>query len=127
LESGRVRRRGCATSTGVAAGIDTVDQDLDIVVEPDLTWRWKDEEEFADHLAHPEAYWVDDPEAVWAEGRRVVQLIEAGAHPYDGARASFRPDPEWAVPSVLPTGWDRPRHASPQGADSDKYLNTSDA
>src|SRR3954464_11704013 len=32
-------------------GLDTVDQDLDIVVDADRGWRWKDEEEFADHLA----------------------------------------------------------------------------
>jgi hypothetical protein len=94
---------------GTAAGIDTVDQDLDIVAEPDRTWRWKDEAEFADHLAHPHAYWVEDEAAVWAEGKRVVALIQAGAFPYDGARTKFRPDPAWTIPTALPTGWDRPR------------------
>ena len=38
-------------------------------------------------------YWVDDEAAVWAEGRRVVELIEAGAFPFDGTRTDFRPDP----------------------------------
>lgn len=94
---------------GLAAGIDTVDQDLDIVARPDRSWSWKDEDEFSYHLAHPEAYWVDDEEAVRAEGERVVKLIEAAAFPYDGARTGFRPDPAWTVPTELPPGWDRAR------------------
>jgi hypothetical protein len=27
-------------------------------------------------------YWVSDPEAVWAEGRRVIPLTEAGYFPH---------------------------------------------
>src|SRR5690349_3686025 len=37
-------------------GIDTVDYDRDIVITRDRRWRWKDEEEFTDHLAHPDVY-----------------------------------------------------------------------
>lgn len=93
---------------GDTAGIDTVDYDLDIVATPDRAWRWKDEDEFADHLAHPDVYWVDDAEAVWAEGKRVAELIETGAFPFDGTRTTYRPDPSWPVPYGLPQGWDRP-------------------
>ena len=92
-----------------SAGIDTIDHDLDLVVAPDRTWRWKDEDEFADHLAHPDTYWVDDPAAVWAEGERVVKLIQAGEFPFDGSRTDFRPDPMWTVPAELPPDWNRPR------------------
>jgi len=94
---------------GTAAGIDTIDYDLDIVVRPDRTWHWKDEDEFAYHLAYPDVYWVDDPEAVRAEGRRVVGLVEAGAFPFDGTRTAYRPDPTWTVPTGWPAGWDRKR------------------
>jgi hypothetical protein len=108
--------------SGAAAGLDTVDQDLDIVTDADRSWRWKDEQEFADHLAHPSVYWVDDSAAVWAEGDRVAARIEAGAFPFDGARTGFRPNPEWTVPAVFPPGWDRPRawrrHASLDAAAS---------
>ena len=31
-------------------GFEAMDMMLDVVVEPDLTWRWKDEDEFADLL-----------------------------------------------------------------------------
>jgi len=94
---------------GPAAGIDTVDHDLDLVIEPDRSWRWKDEEEFADHLAHPDVYWVDDEATVRAAGERVVKLVEAGEFPFDGTGCDFRPDPMWGVPEALPPGWDRPR------------------
>jgi hypothetical protein len=97
--------------TGSAAGVDTVDFDLDIVVAPDGSWRWKDEDEFTDHLRHPGVYWVDPAEepAVRAAGEEVVKLIEAGEFPFDGTRCDFRPDPAWPVPRTLPPGWDRPR------------------
>lgn len=93
---------------GDLAGVDVIDQDLDIVVDPDRTWRWKDEDEFTERLALPEHYWVPDEQAVREEGRRVVKLIEAGAFPFDGTWTDFRPDPSWPVPAVLPPGWDRP-------------------
>ena len=93
---------------GDLAGVDVVDQDLDVVVAPDRTWRWKDEDEFAERLALPEHYWVPFPDEVWAEGRRVIKKIEAGDFPFDGTWTDFRPDPSWPVPAGIPAGWDRP-------------------
>jgi hypothetical protein len=94
---------------GDLAGIDTTDFDLDILVAPDRTWQWKDEDELTERLGFPEHYWVHDPEAVWAEGRRVIPRIEAGEFPFDGTWTDFRPDPHWTMPPELPAGWDRPR------------------
>ncbi|MEV6298645.1 DUF402 domain-containing protein [Actinoplanes sp. NPDC051861] len=94
---------------GSIAGVDVVDQDLDIEVMPDRSWRWKDEDEFAERLALPSHYWVADEAAVWAEGRRVVKHIEAGDFPFDGTWTDFHPDPAWPVPAEVPAGWDRPR------------------
>jgi Protein of unknown function (DUF402) len=94
---------------GALAGLDTLDYDLDIVVAPDRSWRWKDEDEFAHHLAHPEVYWCEDERAVRAEGERLVGLIEAGRFPFDGSWCDFAPDPGWPVPGEVPAGWDRPR------------------
>jgi hypothetical protein len=93
---------------GDLAGIDMVDQDLDILVRPDRSWQWKDEEEFVERLAFPSHYWVADDAAVRAEGHRVVRLIEAGQFPFDGTWCDFQPDPQWTVPAELPAGWDRP-------------------
>jgi hypothetical protein len=95
-------------AAGGVAGVDIVDQDLDIVVRPDLTWVWKDEGEFLERLALPEHYWVSDEAAVRAEGERVVKVIEAGEFPFDGTWLDFVPPADWTAPVELPTGWDRP-------------------
>jgi hypothetical protein len=99
---------GVRWDDGDVAGIDIVDQDLDIVVRPDLSWEWKDEGEFTERLGYPDHYWVADEAAVWAEGWRVVKQIEAGEFPFDGTWTDFAPDPAWTPPPVLPLGWDRP-------------------
>jgi hypothetical protein len=93
---------------GAVAGVDIVDQDLDVVVAPDRGWEWKDEDEFAERLALPDHYWVPDEAAVWAEGRRVIKTAEAGDFPFDGTWVDFRPEPSWVQPPLLPDGWDRP-------------------
>ncbi|WP_436526984.1 DUF402 domain-containing protein [Actinoplanes sp. HUAS TT8] len=103
-----LEERAVRWDDGDIAGVDVVDQDLDVVATPDRKWRWKDEDEFAERLALPEHYWVPDPEAVWAEGRRVITKIEAGEFPFDGTWTDFRPDPAWPVPVEVPAGWDRP-------------------
>jgi Protein of unknown function (DUF402) len=99
---------GVRWDDGSVAGVDVVDQDLDIVVRPDLSWEWKDEGGFVERLAFPGDYWVTDEAAVRAEGERVVKRIEAGQFPFDGAWTDFVPDPSWTVPTSLPPGWDRP-------------------
>ncbi|MER5333945.1 DUF402 domain-containing protein [Micromonospora sp. NPDC002717] len=98
---------GVRWDDGALAGVDMVDQDLDVVVRPDLGWEWKDEDEFVERLAFPEHYWVADPDAVRAEGKRVIALAEAGEFPFDGTWCDFAPPPEWTTPDELPPGWDR--------------------
>jgi Protein of unknown function (DUF402) len=99
---------GVRWDDGDVAGVDIVDQDLDVWVPADRRWRWKDEEEFAERLAFPSHYWVADAAAVRAEGERVIKLIETGEFPFDGTWCDFEPDPQWLTPSALPLGWDRP-------------------
>ena len=100
---------GARWDDGGLAGIDIIDLDLDIWVWPDRTWQWKDEHELAERLGFPDHYWVSDPDAVWAEGRRVIPKIEAGEFPFDGTWCDFAPDPGWTMPGQVPDGWDRPR------------------
>jgi hypothetical protein len=99
---------GVRWDDGPVAGVDMVDQDLDVVVRPDRTWAWKDEDEFTERLAFPEHYWVAGEAAVRAEGERVIALAEAGEFPFDGTWCDFEPPAEWEVPRSLPPGWDRP-------------------
>jgi hypothetical protein len=100
---------GVRWDDGHVAGVDIVDQDLDILVRPDGSWVWKDEEEFVERLAFPDHYWVHDEAAVRAEGERLIKKIEAGEFPFDGSYLDFQPDPAWTVPAAVPPGWERPR------------------
>jgi hypothetical protein len=103
-----LEERAVRWDDGDVAGVDVVDQDLDIVVRPDRSWEWKDEDEFTERLALPDHYWVPDEAGVRAEARRVIKLIEAGDFPFDGTWTDFHPDPTWPVPTSLPSGWNRP-------------------
>lgn len=89
-------------------GIDLQDQALDIWVEPDRTWEWKDEDELQERIGHS-LYWSEEevPE-IRAEGHRVIAKIEAGVFPFDGTWLDFVPDPHW-TPSTMPTNWDIPK------------------
>lgn len=85
-------------------GFDTADYLLDVVIQPDLTWAWKDEDELADAVAAG----IVTPEladALRAEGERTIADLEARRWPFDTDFARWRPDPAWTVPA-LPAGWD---------------------
>ena len=91
---------------GDVAGVDVVDQDLDIVAAPDRTWQWKDEDEFAERTGHP-LYWTADEAAqIRAEGERLIGAAVAGRYLFDGRWCDFRPDPDWQ-PVQLPWWWDQ--------------------
>ena len=93
--------RGCA-------GVDTSDHALDLKVEPDRKWQWKDAEQFAELTGHP-MYWNEAQAArIRANGEELIRLAEGGRFPFDGTWCGFRPDAGWTVPG-LPPGADRPR------------------
>jgi uncharacterized protein DUF402 len=80
-----------------AEGIDTYDQELDIVVDPNGSWRLKDDE-----LMEP---WIergrftpDEVAAIRAEGARVAARLDAGERWWDETWSSWHPDPAWTVP-----------------------------
>jgi hypothetical protein len=39
----------------------------------------------------------------------VIKTVENGEFPFDGTWTDFRPETEWAVPTAVPDGWDRPQ------------------
>lgn len=85
-------------------GFDYLDQALDIVVAPDLTWQWKDEDELRDAerlgILTPQ-----EAEAVRREADGVVSRIEARAFPFDSDWPAWKPDPAWPIPH-LAASWD---------------------
>jgi predicted RNA-binding protein associated with RNAse of E/G family len=83
-------------------GFDYMDHMLDIVVDPDLSWRWKDEDELTEAVASGlvSEGWA---ERVRSEGRRVVRRIEGRQPPFTEPWDRWEPDPAWRTPT-LPDG-----------------------
>ncbi len=89
----------------VRVGFDTADHVLDIFVEPDGSWHWKDEDELA-AAVEIGRFTTAEADAIRAEGQRVIRRIEAGTWPFDAGYERWRPDPSWTLP-VLPDDWER--------------------
>ena len=87
----------------VRHGVQFHDLALDIVVQPDMSWSWKDEDEF-EALAPRGLLSVDEVLAVRAEANRMVRRIEDRCPPFCDGWEHWRPDPSWPVPE-LPTDW----------------------
>lgn len=81
-----------------ALGFDTTDWALDVVVEPDGSWSWKDEDEFAE-ACRLGVFGADEAAAIRAEGERVV-----AERPWPTGWEDWRPPPAW-TPAGLPEDW----------------------
>lgn len=77
---------------------DTQDQELDLVVHADGSWRWKDEQELEDWVGRGR-FTVDEVAAIRREGERVV-----AEWPFPTGWEEWEPDPAWPVPE-LPEDW----------------------
>ena len=86
-------------------GFDTTDLCIDLVVSPDYTLRWKDNDAFERRLREG----VIAPDEA-AEVRRATLEVLAAVNAREGAFAgtdiTWRPDPSWPVPTIT-DGWDR--------------------
>jgi Protein of unknown function (DUF402) len=79
-------------------GFDTRDHELDIWVESDRSWRWKDE----DHLrlaVDAGVFSADEAAAFRAEGERVL-----AEWPFPTGWEDWSADPSWPVPTA-PSDW----------------------
>lgn len=87
----------------VPTGYDGNDWDLDIVVDPDGRWEWKDQDELDDAVTVGEI----TPELaarIRAIGESIIPMIESRAWPFDGTLVDWRPDSEWTTPAI-PDSW----------------------
>ncbi len=91
-----------------ALGFDTADKTLDITVDIDRKWQWKDEGEFA-YAQEIGLIQKDEAAVIRAEGERVIGWIEARDYPFTEDWIEWRPDKEWTIPDI-PLGWDRVIH-----------------
>jgi Protein of unknown function (DUF402) len=87
-------------------GFDTQDLELDIVVSPDGSWRYKDDERLEGWIER--GRWTAAEVAeIRSEARRIGGLLENGNRWWSEEWAAWRPDPMWPQPTV-PDAWDRP-------------------
>ena len=86
-------------------GFDTLDHELDVIVELDGSWRWKDEDDLAESIRRGVIPAEEEPR-LRADGERAVRRIVDREPPFDRDWTAWRPDPAWPIP-VLPEGWDR--------------------
>ncbi len=85
------------------AGFDVIDEVLDIVVNPDRSFRWKDQDELA-QLTALGIYTESDAEELHQIGLEVIELILAGKPPFDDEWVNWRPPTGWRL-GVEPVGW----------------------
>jgi protein associated with RNAse G/E len=83
-----------------ADGIANVDHHLDLIVQPDGRWQWKDEDDFAESIGEP-GYWdAEQAREIRREGLRAVAAIEAAAFPFNGRWCDFAAPAAWPVPRL---------------------------
>lgn len=86
-------------------GFETMDLALDLIIDPDGSWRWKDEDELEIFVARG-VFERDLPARLRAEALGVVEIAEHGGGPFGEPWPEWRPDPGWQLPE-LPPGWNR--------------------
>lgn len=84
-------------------GFDIVDQTLDIVVRPDHSWYWKDDDELdiaiaAGALSH------EDEARIRIAGKEVVGLIQSRKPPFDDSTINLT-IPDRSPITSFPDGW----------------------
>lgn len=81
-------------------GWDTCDLALDLVVEPDGSWRWKDEDEY-EQSRRLGLITAAEHRSVQVAREEAVALVQARGGLFDGiAGEGWLPDPTWALPSL---------------------------
>ena len=85
-------------------GFDIRDHQLDILIDPDRAWRWKDQDELdlAVELGRMTAAQAVD---IRAEAAHAVAAIESNVSPYCDGWERWTPDPTWRRPQMKP-GWE---------------------
>ncbi len=84
-------------------GFDTLDLDLDIVIDPQYDWKWKDVDDYQEGIREGgiQNEWV---KAIEQSQKEVFDRINSRRYPLDGSWLHWRPDSTW-VPPKLPKNW----------------------
>jgi protein associated with RNAse G/E len=85
--------------------VDTLDLDLDLVIYPDFTYEWKDEDDYQQAIEHNliSAEWMQGIENAKPE---IFGKLQKRQYPFDGSWLDWIPDSSW-IPPKLPENWDK--------------------
>jgi protein associated with RNAse G/E len=85
--------------------LDTLDLDLDLIIKPNLTYEWKDLEDYKTAIDEgvilPE--WIEGINSAKLE---ILEKLDKCQYPFNGSWLNWIPEPSWEVPP-LPEGWDK--------------------
>jgi hypothetical protein len=84
-------------------GFDTTDHFLDIILRPDYTFYWKDQDAVQEWLERG-AYLKEEVDWLYEAGRGAERLILARESPFDGQWTDWRPTIPYK-PVPLPREW----------------------
>lgn len=86
-------------------GFDTLDLELDIIIEPTYEWHWKDADLYQRGIECGilRKEWVQEINAAQPE---VFRKLREHQYPFDGSWLNWTPDPDWSPPT-LPKNWDK--------------------
>ena len=86
-------------------GIDTLDLDLDLIINPDFSYEWKDVEDYQKAIDHGliSVEWIQGIEKAKSE---IFDKFKKRQYPFDGSWLDWTPDPDWSPPT-LPANWDK--------------------
>jgi protein associated with RNAse G/E len=82
-------------------GYDSMDLVLDLVVEPDTSWHWKDEADFESAIER-RILGNDLRAPIMEEAERLVGQLQRREGPFDPEWSRWRPPRRWGVPSLPP-------------------------
>ena len=84
---------------------DTLDLELDLIINPDFSTEWKDKDDYQKAIDHGliSTEWMQSIQSAQPE---ILDKLEARQYPFDGTWLDWTPDPNWAAPK-LPKDWDR--------------------
>lgn len=84
--------------------VDTLDLDLDLIINPDFSFEWKDEEDYQKAIDHGVVS-SDWSQAINDAKLEIFDKLEKRRYPFDGSWLDWMPDVNWTPPK-LPENWD---------------------
>jgi protein associated with RNAse G/E len=86
-------------------GFDSFDLELDLIVEPNFEWHWKDLDDYQRgiELGILRPQWVKEIDSAKLE---IFEKFEHRRYPFDDTWLKWMPHPQWCPPN-LPADWEK--------------------